>query len=203
MRRLFASAIGITIALALVSPSLAGGNDASVTIKDNYFSLETTKFISTYGFVTWTNGGVNSHTTTSDQGFWHSGTLIGSGSRGATSMYQTTLYGAGTYPYHCELHGPSMSGKIRVPVVASTDVVFAGDPVTLTFGAPDTKNTSWDVQRRVNGGDWILVRDDIVTNTTEVKPKRLGYVEYRVRTTRGHDESSWSQRVRVDVADGG
>src|SRR5205085_11961621 len=49
------------------------------------------------------------HTTTSDQGFWDSGTK----SAGAT--FSRSFTDAGTYPYHCTLH-PMMHGSVQLRV---------------------------------------------------------------------------------------
>jgi len=59
------------------------------------------------GTVTWTNTDSVSHTTTSDQGNWDSGTVAPGGQ--FSSTYATT----GTFPYHCAIH-PGMVGTITV-----------------------------------------------------------------------------------------
>ena len=59
--------------------------------------------------VTWTFQDATAHTSTSDQGFWNSGTKSG----GAT--YSRAFTSAGTFAYHCTIH-PMMRGKVRVPV---------------------------------------------------------------------------------------
>jgi plastocyanin len=59
--------------------------------------------------VTWTNNDNIPHTATSDTGVWDSGTL----NPGQSFSFQFTK--AGTYPYHCTIHGAaSMSGVIQV-----------------------------------------------------------------------------------------
>ena len=59
--------------------------------------------------VTWTFQDAIAHTSTSDQGFWDSGTKSG----GAT--YSRAFTSAGTFAYHCTIH-PMMRGKVAVPV---------------------------------------------------------------------------------------
>ena len=59
------------------------------------------------GTVTWTNTDTVSHTTTSDQGVWDSGTVRAGG------QFSSTYSTAGTFPYHCAIH-PGMVGTITV-----------------------------------------------------------------------------------------
>jgi plastocyanin len=65
--------------------------------------------------VQWTNRGPSAHTTTSDGGVWNSGNLAGptstggyagGASPGGTFSFKFTT--AGTFPYHCSLHPPSV-----------------------------------------------------------------------------------------------
>jgi plastocyanin len=59
--------------------------------------------------VTWTNTDVIPHTSTSDTGVWESGVL------GNGQSFSFTFTSAGTFPYHCAIHGAaSMSGVVTV-----------------------------------------------------------------------------------------
>ena len=59
--------------------------------------------------VTWTNNDSIAHTATSDTGVWDSGILS------PAQSFSFTFAQAGTYPYHCAIHGvASMSGTIVV-----------------------------------------------------------------------------------------
>ena len=58
--------------------------------------------------VTWQNNDGISHTSTSDTGVWDTGNIAGGTSKTAT------FQNAGTFKYHCAIHGPSMSGTIVV-----------------------------------------------------------------------------------------
>lgn len=85
-----------------------GTPSANVTIADFTFSPETVT-VSVGQTVQWTNVGPSVHTTTSDGGTWNSGSLnavVGTDSTGAT--FQQTFTQAGTYPYHCSIHPPSL-----------------------------------------------------------------------------------------------
>jgi plastocyanin len=58
--------------------------------------------------VTWQNKDGVTHTSTSDTGLWDTGNIVPGSSK---SM---TFSNAGTFKYHCTIHGPNMSGTIIV-----------------------------------------------------------------------------------------
>jgi plastocyanin len=59
--------------------------------------------------VIWMNADSEPHTATSDAGIFDSGTL------GTGQMFSFTFVTAGTYSYHCTIHGAaSMSGTVQV-----------------------------------------------------------------------------------------
>jgi plastocyanin len=78
------------------------GND--VTVSDNYFSPAATTVA--VGAVTWTWAGSSSHNVTFDDG-------IASPTQ-ATGTYSRHFSAAGTYSYHCTIHGAAMSGTVTV-----------------------------------------------------------------------------------------
>jgi plastocyanin len=82
-----------------------------VTIQD--FSFSPSALTIKAGMsVQWTNNGPSSHTTTSDDGVWDSGTLTppsGGYGGGGGASYQFTFAMPGTYTYHCKLHPPSIA----------------------------------------------------------------------------------------------
>lgn len=105
---------GVAVLLACGdSTSTSNGNTKTVTIQDFSFSpaAETVKV---GAMVRWVNHGPSAHTTVSDAGLWNSGTLnapsgggiYGGGTAGGS--FQHTFPQAGTFPYHCQLHPPSM-----------------------------------------------------------------------------------------------
>lgn len=103
-----------------------GGTPPSgnVTIQDFSFSPETVT-VKVGQVVQWTNNGPSAHTTTSDSGIWNSGSLAapGGGTYGNGSMnggtFQFTFSQAGTFPYHCSLHPPSLYPGFRGVVVVT------------------------------------------------------------------------------------
>lgn len=78
-----------------------------ISIGDNFFSPSAIT-IRQGTMLTWTNNGGNQHTVTSDSGIFNSSTL----NRGATFEFRFTT--AGTFPYHCNIHGIAMSGTVTV-----------------------------------------------------------------------------------------
>jgi len=59
--------------------------------------------------VTWTNNDVYAHTVTSNDG-----TSFDSGTVGSGKTYSYTASVAGTFNYHCTIHGMAMSGTLIV-----------------------------------------------------------------------------------------
>ncbi len=89
---------------AVTAPQASAG-DASVSAEDNFFSPAPV-VISRGDKVTWTWRGGNLHTVTFDDG-------PGSAAQ-QTGSYVRTFETAGTYKYHCLIHGLPMSGTVTV-----------------------------------------------------------------------------------------
>jgi plastocyanin len=58
--------------------------------------------------VTWQNNDGVTHTSTSDTGLWDTGNIA------PGSIKDVTFSNAGTFKYHCTIHGPTMSGTVVV-----------------------------------------------------------------------------------------
>ena len=83
-----------------------GGGGNTVTVSNNVFTPNaTTVTAGTAVTWQWSSGGI-AHNVTFDDG-----QTSGDKSSGA---YTRTFGTAGTYPYHCTIHGPSMSGSVVV-----------------------------------------------------------------------------------------
>jgi plastocyanin len=82
--------------------SSATSNDVSVA--DNYFSPSSTTVA--VGSVTWTWTGSQSHNVTFDDG--------NASPTQASGTYTRRFSAAGTYSYHCTIHGAAMSGTVTV-----------------------------------------------------------------------------------------
>lgn len=84
------------------------GPDASarnVAVEDNRFTPQQFSVV-TGGTVTWVWGGSNLHDVTFDDG--------PASATQANGQYQRQFSAAGTYAYHCTVHGLSMSGSVVV-----------------------------------------------------------------------------------------
>ena len=82
----------------------SGSTSNNVTVADNYFSPASTTVA--VGAVTWTWTGSMSHNVTFDDG--------NSSPTQATGTYTRRFSVAGTYSYHCTIHGAAMSGTVTV-----------------------------------------------------------------------------------------
>lgn len=83
-----------------------GGRSNSVTVANNSFTpaIDTVTKGTT---VTWSwAAGSSLHTVTFDDGITSDTT--------ATGSYARTFDATGTFPYHCKVHGASMSGSVTV-----------------------------------------------------------------------------------------
>jgi plastocyanin len=97
--------IGVLSGCTQQSPS-PPGNTNTITIQ-NYAFNPSTLTVKVGTNVTWINEDSMSHTVTSDDGLFESGSL----SNGQTFIY--TFNTPGTYNYHCSIH-TSMTAKIIV-----------------------------------------------------------------------------------------
>lgn len=86
-----------------------GGNGANgptaITVADDYYTPPTTRVLAGTT-ITWTWTGANAHSVTFDDG--------ASSATQATGTYARSFPAAGTYSYHCKIHGTAMSGTITV-----------------------------------------------------------------------------------------
>ncbi len=141
--------------------------------------------------VTWSFPELTAHTSTSDQGFWNSGSRSG----GAT--YSRAFRSAGMFRYHCSIH-PHMRGKVRVPVRV-TDA--PGPGWTLRWSATKAgSGTSFDIQTRRGTGPWRDFRSDTAKAQARFDPARSGTYRIRARTLEGDARSGWSPVVTVKVS---
>jgi plastocyanin len=110
-RALFACAVAS--ALMLAGPAAANSQEApapqaitKVKIVDFAFQPSTVS-VSAGTMVGWKNFGAASHTSTSDDGRWDSGTIVPGG------IFKVRFGRPGTYTYHCDFH-PFMTGTVMV-----------------------------------------------------------------------------------------
>ena len=191
-RRLLAPAAAVALAAALLAPAGAAEAraGASVTVANMAFSSASV----TVGLgerVSWTFQDATAHTSTSDQGFWDSGTKSG----GAT--YSRAFTSAGTFTYHCTLH-TMMRGKVAVPVTVS------GSPNAgwkLRWSTKKGKGgITFDVQTRLGSGKWKPLVSRATAASQKFNPAKAGSYSVRARTVKGGSRSGWSPTTTVPIS---
>jgi plastocyanin len=94
------------------SPGSSGGRSTSITVGNDFYSISPDTATSG-ATITWTWAQPsNGHTVN-----WDSGPAAlppNSGAPQTSGTYAATLTAAGTYHYHCAVHGAAMSGVIVV-----------------------------------------------------------------------------------------
>jgi plastocyanin len=191
-RRLLAPAATAVLAAALVVPSgpTQARAGASVTVANMAFSPASVT-VGLGGTVTWTFQDSTGHTTTSDQGFWDSGTRSG----GAT--YARAFTSAGTFAYHCTIHS-MMRGKVAVPSTASGS---PGAGWTLRWSTKKGKGgVTFDVQTRLGSGKWKALVSGATVASQKFDPAKAGSYSVRARTVKGGSRSGWSPAITVTIS---
>jgi plastocyanin len=201
-RTLLVPAVAATVAAALLVP--AGTADArpvhashhtvaragSVTVANMAFNPAGVS-TSLGGSVTWSFQDSIAHTTTSDQGFWDSGTKSG----GAT--YSHTFASAGTFAYHCSIHA-MMRGTVKVPLTRSGT---ASSGYKLTWATvKGSKGITYDVQTRLGSGKWVSLKTGTTGTHAKLNPAKAGKYSVRARTAKGAKRSGWSPTVTVTIS---
>jgi len=105
-KRILLITISCTV-MARLGGTGAQAAEHTVAIRDNFFSPKNLT-IPPGDTVKWVHQGAGTHTTTSSSGLWNSG-LMQHG-----DDFSVTFSNLGNFPYICQVHGASMSGKITV-----------------------------------------------------------------------------------------
>ncbi|MEY2422800.1 MAG: hypothetical protein QOI95_2867 [Acidimicrobiaceae bacterium] len=144
MRRL----TGVALVLgAIVVPSLrADAQEAPATINDDYF-LPVPIIVDIGDTVTWTNAGDHPHSVTADGEFDSTDPntsctpiIGGDGCLAKGDQYSVRFASAGTFNYHCRVHGSAMVGSVIVRSAATTTTTSTTVATTVTT-APDTSTS--------------------------------------------------------------
>ncbi len=89
------------------TPPPGGSTSNAINVGDNFFDpASTTLAVGTT--VTWTWTGRSTHDVTFDNA------NVGNSGRQASGTFQRTFSTAGTYDYHCTVHGIGMSGTVVI-----------------------------------------------------------------------------------------
>jgi plastocyanin len=196
MRRVTILLIGLA-SFGLAAPPAGAGFVCARTLSiDNfhYSPATATKVAQPDTFaVCWHNDDGVNHTATSNRGLFDTDVILPGTSAGGV------FYGAGSYPYHCEIHA-SMAGTFRVRPAVSDASIALGDSITLTVGASGVVKPSptWDVQRRRDDGRWIQFKTATTDPIFDTEPLHAGTFRYRARTHVFGHVSGWSP-VRIVI----
>ena len=191
-RMIVRSLIAAVVAALLVPSGAAEARaGASVTVANMAFTPASVS-VALGESVTWTFQDSVPHTSTSDQGFWDSG------SRSGGTSYVRRFTSAGTFAYHCSIH-PMMHGVVRVPVGVTAP--SEAKRVLRWSTGPAPAGTTFDVQVKAGSGPWSSFRTDTTRGRAAFKPADHD-ITYRVRarTTRSGADSGWSRPVTITFA---
>ncbi len=176
------------ITAALVgAPAAVGGGSSIVASGFSFTPANTT--VSQGTSVTWSFQG-GTHTTTSNQAFWNSGSQ-------STGSFGQGMPSSGKFPYHCTFHETQgMKGTIVVPLKATGS---AGGGWLLRWSAVNaTSGRAFDVQFRRQGTTaWRSFKNNTPAASSLFNPARAGTYQLRARTsnTAAGKESGWSPVV--------
>jgi plastocyanin len=145
--------------------------------------------------VVWTfkDAGVT-HTSTSNQGFWNSGSKTFDQAFGKTFTY------AGSFGYHCTFHS-NMIGTIRVRL-AHSGTPSAGYTIRWSTLTTVPTTLSFDVQEKKPGATtWTTLRSNTKTTSLFFNPSVNGSYALRARTRNLHNSttSGWTPVVSLVI----
>ncbi len=193
MRRLAGLAALALVALVVLPASAA---TQTVTVQNFSFTPASPGPLAQGTTVDWRfeQPGLTVHTTTSNQGFWDSGTKAGGTDFAVTQVFEN----AGTYAYHCTVHA-SMTGRIRI-LLKATGSAADGWKVRWSSLASTPSDRTFDVQlKRPGAKTWSAFRTDTAKRSASFHPAKAGTYAFRARTdnlTSGKS-SGWSPVKKV------
>lgn len=160
MRNTVSKVIGGLIVSFLIYSTNSWGTVHNVSIVDFDFTPKNTT-VNPGDTVKWTNTGIFSHTSTSDEGIWDS-PLIGSG-----GTFTRQFFAARRYPYHCKPHFLTMFDTINVNNVPPTlsvpgaQSVPVKTPLSFQVSATDPNFSL---------SDPISIRENVIISLDSVRP---------------------------------
>ena len=200
------------VSLVLVLFLQAGALAATVQVDIQSFSYSPDPAsIAPLDTVRWTNRDGVRHSATSDGagavstnpdgspglGLWDSPNLS------TNQSYQFTFRGAGTFPYHCDVH-PDMRAEVRVPPVAVPASGSVGDTFTIYFAQADPGpfGFRFDVQKMDPGGTFQDYQLNVTTRSVTFTPGASGTYQFRVRPERttSSGRALYSPAVSISVS---
>jgi outer membrane protein assembly factor BamB len=149
--------------------------------------------------VQWQNGGLLAHTVTDSSGMG----LFDSGTVGPGVAYVFTFVSAGIFKYACSIL-PTMTGKIKAPVVLEPTTGSESTPFTVTWASePPPPGFVYDVKIRRPGADWVLWQDGVLTTSVVFLPDAgIGQYDFKahIRDASGAGSATYSPFKSIVVS---
>ena len=143
--------------------------------------------------VTFNNTAASAHTSTSNDGFWNTGTITGGSSE------DVAFTASGKFAYHCAIH-PSMKGTVIVPITVSpAGPVTAGTKLTIRFATDQANGRTFIVQRRRGNKHWVTMASGTSALSVAYTPHKAGKFRFRAAAIMEGERSGWSPKVLVKV----
>jgi len=205
IRRLVATGVTAAAAISyagLLESAPAGAvppTDFYLVINDNLFVNGNPATLAQGQGVQFANHGDHTHSARDTSGLqlFNTGAIVS-----AASASVSAPPGAGQYPYRCDFH-TVMTGKLRVPVIATPTSGPLGTQFTLTWavaGAP--VGLKFDVDRKVPGAaNWTAWKRGVIASSGVMTPGRRGMFRFRARVRRPSNgqTSDWSVVRAINV----
>ena len=184
------------LVLAIALPARAATTQVSMTTQLTYDPTPVS--VALGDTVLWTNTSSFSHTATQNAGFFDTGVVAQEASKGKVLKF------GGTFPYHCEIHGPTMHGTVKVlDKWLNTGAQHPGDVQRIRIAAVKAPAPlAFDVQMRVTGDDtWTPFKQKIKNAIVKFTPSETGEYQFRSRLHRlsNNQVSGWSPRTFVEI----
>lgn len=181
----------LTLIAVLAMPAAAFAATKEIEVGDNFF--EPNKAAGSIGDgLHWGWATQNQHSVRQDDGLFYSGSPQATGELTVTPS-------AGTFGYHCELHGAAdgqgMSGTLKVrPQVAASK----GKKVEIVWATGETDTGSrFDVRRQKGKGKKRTVLKKTRDERAAFKLKKGTRYKFQVRSRQGRKKSGWSPKLKV------
>jgi plastocyanin len=171
---LFIAATALATAVAF-SPQGAGAATTHTVVVQNMTFMQGTQTVHLGDSVVWSfRDGPTPHTTTSDQGFWHS-------SQHTSGTYTAVFRYAGRYTYHCAVH-PDMTGAITAPLLHSGSS-STGYSLRWSVATTTPSNRTFDLAvKRPGSTVWAYLRHGTTSAAVHYNPTPTGTYAFRART---------------------
>ena len=186
------AAAAITITSLLIVPSAPAEAATEVVRMDGNQFRRGIATVKVGDSVSWRNDDPHNHSSTSDDGFWDSGTVA------AGATYTRRFTSAGTFAYHCTFHA-NMRGKVAVAMKVRGRP-SSGWNLRWATGPSDPNGRVFTIQwRRKGNRDWRTLARTIVTHE-KFTASEAGKYQLRVRTKLDGMQSDWSPVETVKIS---